>query len=312
VIARFAIAASILALAWPVCARAAETDIERRMRALIEAPPTLAPQFLGETKRGTTAKRIVTVAPSVTEMIFALGHGASVVGVSRYDEQPSEVRALPRVGGFLDPNVEAIVALKPDLVVGVPNAGNRPALERVAKLGVPVFVVPGNSLADVFHAARALAPVLGGEAPARAEKLLAQIERELASLARAVAEGKPPKVAFVYGWTPLVLAGPGSFADALLGVLNGKNVVTAGTAYPQYAVEKLIEDQPDVIIDASEAHTGAASPWMRFPSLAAVKSGRVHNLRLGDVLLPGPRIVRGMRLVAALLHPDRVESPRSP
>lgn len=274
-------------------------------RVLARAPSFL-PAFLGDPPRRPAGapKRIVTVAPSATELVVALGAASRIIGVSRFDELP-DVRSLPRVGGFLDPNLEVIVSMRPDLVIGVPNAGARPVLERLVELGVPVLVLPGNTFSDVFHASRALAPVLGPDAIARVEPLLAEIERDVRALSIAVHRDTTPRVAFVYGWRPLVLAGPGSFADTMLELLNAKNVVTSGSAYPQYALEKLLEDRPDVIIDASEMGDDrkGASPWARFETIPAVKNGRVHRVRAQDLLVPAPRIVAGLETLAALLHP---------
>lgn len=267
------------------------------------APPSMQPVFLETARPKGVPKKIVTVAPSVTELIFALGAGERIIGVSRYDDYPPSVKKLPQVGGFLDPNLEAIVALAPDLVAGVPNAGNKPILERIARLGTPVLVVPGNSLSDVVHAARALAPVLGGDAPARAEKMIASLEKELTDLSDRLKNKRPVKVAFVYGGSPLILAGPGSFADSLLVLVNAKNIAVEGGSYPQYSVEKLVELQPEVIIDASELHgMKAEAPWAHFDAIPAVKNKRVHQVPEGDLLRPGPRIAEGLRQLASLIH----------
>ncbi len=268
-------------------------------------PPSVETQWLSKA-RPKAIERIVTVAPSVTELIFALGAGRRVVGVSRYDDYPPAVAKLPKIGGFLDPNPEAIIALSPDLVIGVPNAGNRPALERIAELGVPVLVVPGNSFADVFHAIRGVGPVLGEDAAKRGKDLERDIIAALLQLSKKAARLPPVKVAVIYGWNPLVVAGPGSFADTIVAALNGRNVVgaAAGGAYPHWSAEQLVVAQPDVIIDASEVHGLAGpKPWARFSTIPAVKHGRVHAVELGGLFRPGPRIIGGMKLVFQLLHP---------
>jgi iron complex transport system substrate-binding protein len=274
------------------------------VKSALYAPPSFESVFLGDARVKGTPKRIVTVAPSVTETIFGLGAGERVIGVSRYDDFPLSVKSLAKVGGFLDPNLEAIVALAPDLVVGVPNAGNRPILERIAKLGTPVLIVPGNALSDLVHAARAIAPVLGGDAGDKAEKMIAEVERDLTVLAdRSRAAKKPPRVAFVYGASPLVLAGPGSFAHSILELANAKNVAIDGGAYPQYSLEKLVELGPEVIIDASELHESKASaPWAKMAAIPAVKNQRVYSVPLGDVLRPGPRIAEGFKIIVDLLY----------
>jgi iron complex transport system substrate-binding protein len=267
------------------------------------APPSVEPMFLSAA-RPKAIERIVTVAPSVTELVFALGLGDRVVGVSRFDDHPPAVKALPKVGGFLDPNVEAIVALSPDLVIGVPNAGNRPALERVAKLGVPVLVVPGNTFPDVFHAIRATSRALGTNAESAGRALEAEIQKELSGLASAVEARPRVNVVVIYGWNPLVVAGPGSFVDSIIAELNARNVVGTGGTYPHWSYEELVRAQPDVIIDASEVHgSGGGEPWARFDAIPAVKNRRAHQVDLGGLLRPGPRIIEGMRLLKRLLHP---------
>lgn len=271
-----------------------------------EEAPSFEARFLSDARPKKT-KRVVTVAPSVTELLFTLGVGERVVGVSRFDDHPPGVKALPKVGGFLDPNPEAILALSPDLVIGVPNAGNRPALERVAKLGVPVLIVPGNAFPDVFHAIREVAPIFGEEAVAKGRALEAQIIGELTRLARSVAAKERVKVAIVYGWNPLVMAGPGSFADTIIQALNAENVVRTGSDYPHWSSERLVESQPAVIIDATGPHRALAGhkPWARFTSIPAVEHDRVHQISLDVLLRPGPRLVEGMRLLRRLLHPER-------
>lgn len=276
-----------------------------------EAAPSFEARFLSKARPKRT-KRVVTVAPSVTELLFALGVGDRVVGVSRFDDYPPSVKALPKVGGFLDPNPEAILALDPDLVIGVPNAGNRPALERVAKLGVPVLIVPGNAFPDVFHAIREVAPIFGKSAVAKGRALESEIAGELTRLSRSVASREPVKVAIVYGWNPLVVAGPGSFADTILRALNAKNVVEGGSDYPHWSNERLVESQPEVIIDATGPHRLAGGkPWARFTTVPAVANDRVHRLSLDVLLRPGPRLVEGMRVLRRLLHPETELRSRS-
>jgi iron complex transport system substrate-binding protein len=265
-------------------------------------PPSVEAQWLSKA-RPKELGRLVTVAPSITELLFALGAGDRVIGVSRYDDHPESVKKLPKIGGFLDPNAEAILALHPDLVIGVPNAGNRPALQRVADLGVPVLVVPGNSFPDVFHAIRAVAPVLGPQAAQKGKDLERDIISELLRLSKRAKRLPPSKVAIIYGWNPLVVAGPGSFADTILAALNGNNVVTGGGPYPHWSPEQLVAAQPDVIIDASEVHGAGQQPWQRFSSIPAVKNKRVHPVELGGIFRPGPRIIEGMKLLDRLLHP---------
>ena len=267
----------------------------------VDDPPSVPPQWLSSARPKVIA-RVVTVAPSLTELLYGLGLYDRVVAVSRYDDYPAGVEKLPRVGGFLDPNVEAIVGLRPDLVLAVPNQGNRPALDRLARLGVPVYVVPGNTFADVFVAIRAVGALFPGEGAKAAVRLEAELVAELRRIEEARVGRSGPKVAVVYGYEPLILAGPGSFADTMLEVLGAQNLVQTGSAYPQYSAEALVRGAPEVILDATEAHGVGAAPWARFTDLPAVRAGRVHAVPLGSLLRPGPRLLEGLRLLERLLY----------
>jgi iron complex transport system substrate-binding protein len=268
-------------------------------------PPSVEPAYVGGRAPPSRPKRIVCLAPSATEIVFALGGGPRVVAVTRFDEDPPEVKALPKVGGFVDPAVEAVIGQRPELVLAVPNPGNRAALERIAELKVPVLLLPGASLADLAHAARAVAKALGGDAPLRAEQLLDGIRAGITEL-RAGDRAPPPRVLFVYGHDPLIVAGPGSFADTLLLALRATNVVTVKAAYPSYSMEQVMVDAPEIILDASTAHGEQARRyWSRWKGIPAIEHGRVYAVSGTDLLRPGPRILEGMRRLASLIAPPR-------
>jgi len=254
------------------------------------------------------AQRIVSLAPSATEMLFALGLGSRVVGVTRYCDRPPEAQKLPKVGGFSDPSLEAVLALKPDLVVAVPAEANKKVADRLVDLAVPVLVVPGTTMADVFVALTTLGRALN--VPDDAVKLSARIKGELDGIARAVAGRPAPRVLVVYDHRPLIVGGPGAFADEVLGLAGAQNVVARGTVpYPTLSLEVVAQLAPDVILDASmgaqeeKARAQAVHAFDRFPSIPAVKSGRIHVLPSGTLMRPGVAIADDVRLVARLLHP---------
>jgi iron complex transport system substrate-binding protein len=247
----------------------------------------------------------VTLAPSLTEWVFELGRGDRVVGVSRFDEHPPAVRALPRVGGFLDPSVEAIVALRPSLVLAAPAGGNRGALERLAALSIPVLVLPANRLEDVEWTLEALGPALGAEA--RAGALALGLRRRLEALRGRRRAGPAPRVAVVYGYQPLVVAGPTSLAGGLLVALGARNVVEGGSDYPRLSPEALRLAAPDVILDAAALHgLPGAPPWATWARVPAVRDRRVHPLPEAGLLVPGPRLAEGAEALADLLFPPPV------
>jgi len=254
-------------------------------------------RMLGQAPKGEV-RRVVTLTPSLTDVVLALGAGDRLVGVSRFDERP-EVTRLPRVGGFVDPSVEAVVALHPDLVLAEPGPGNRQAVERMAELGAPVLLLPLGTVSDVLAAERAAGKALGrvreGEALAR------ELEATRVRI-RERARGRPPvRVLLVYGFDPLVVAGPGGFADELLSDAGALNVAAdAASPYPVYSVERAIKSRPELILDA--AMTPAGRDRLReLPGLAEARWASIPGQAL---LHPGPALGRGLEQLFALVHPE--------
>ncbi len=241
--------------------------------------------------------RVVTLAPSLTDTVLALGAGDVLVGVSRFDERP-EVGALPRVGGFVDPSVEAVAALKPDLVLVQPGPGNRAPVEALAGLRISILALRLSSVEDVLAALRATAMALGRTR--RGEELAQGLEATRARV-RARARGlRPVRVLFAYGLEPLVVAGPGSFADELLSDAGGTNVAAdAGRAYPVWSVERALGARPDVVLDASEGAAGREA----LQSLPGLREARWVRLPSAALLHPGPALGQGLEELFLVLHP---------
>ena len=251
------------------------------------AEPPLArgePLWLGPRPPARPA-RVVSLAPSLTDTVVALGEGGRLVGVTRYDVSPA-VKSLPRVGGFLDPSPEAVLALRPDLVLWLADGGALPAVQRIAELGVPVLALPVVGVPDVLRAARVVAAALG--VPEAGERLAARMEGSIRA-AEAQAAGKPrPRALLVIGRDPLVVAGPGSYPAALLRIAGADNVVGGDRPWPVYSLEKAVADDPDVVVDA--AVNEPADALQRLSAIPAVRAGRVHRLPDDRVLRPGPEL----------------------
>ncbi|WP_255208064.1 ABC transporter substrate-binding protein [Myxococcus sp. AM009] len=243
-------------------------------------------------------RRVVTLAPSLSAMVLSLGAGSTLVGVSRFDEA-KDVAKLPRVGGFTDPSVEAVIALKPDLVLVQPGPGNQRPVEKMAELGVPVLLLPLHSVADVLAAMRAVGKALGREKAA--EAVVVGIEATRARIQEAAKKLPAPRVLFVYGFTPLVVAGPGSFADELLRDAGGVNVAAdAGSAYPVYSVERVVRARASVVVDAADVDVGKD----KLRALPGLSSARWVDLPSMALLQPGPSLGRGLEELFRLLHPE--------
>ena len=255
-------------------------------------------------------QRIISLAPSVTETIFALGLGDRLVGVSVYCDYPPEAAHIDRVGTFLTPNVEAIVAKRPDVIIAVPTPGNQGSVQALRRLGLQVVLVDPNTVAEIKESLVTIGRELGHEAAARA--LVARIDVHFAAVQARLDDAPARKVLMVVGQTPLVAVGGGTFQDELIQMAHGDNLArSAGSSWPRLSIEFAIAAAPEVIIDTSmgnEEQVGAAPAmdfWKAFPTIPAVHDGHVYGYKAYQVLRPGPRIGEAFEALARFIHPER-------
>jgi iron complex transport system substrate-binding protein len=258
--------------------------------------PRTEPLWLGPPAPARPA-RVISLAPSLTDTVIALGEVGRLVGVTRYDTSP-EVKALPRVGGFLDPSPEVVLGLRPDLVLWLADGGAFPAVRRIADLGVPVLALPVVGVPDVLRAARVIGAALGN--PAAGERLASEMDAAVRAAELAAAALPRRRVLLVIGRDPLVVAGPGSYPDALLRIAGGENVVTGGRPWPIYSLEKAVADDPDLVVDA--AVNEPADAIRRLSAIPAVKAGRVVRLPDDRVLRPGPQLPAALAQLQSALR----------
>ena len=248
-------------------------------------------------------RRVVSLAPSVTDLVVAMGLVDRLVGVTRFDDAP-EVARLQRVGGYLDPNAEAVVALRPDLAVWIDDDGGVAAVRKIADLGVPVMVLHVVGVRDVIAGARALGTALGEAAAG--ERVARELSESLAR-ARESRPGPRTRVLIVVGHDPLVVAGPGSFPDELLRLAGGENVVRDARPWSFYSVERAVADDPALVIDAG-VHEPPAT-LARLDAIPAVRRGAVRRLSDDSALRPGPRFARALAELARILPPAGAVAP---
>jgi iron complex transport system substrate-binding protein len=292
----------------------------RRAGARAVTAAILAAVVVGFTSRVSsqaTPARIVSTSPSITETLFALGLGDRVVGVSQYCRFPPEVQKLPKVGTFLQPDPERIVALLPDLVFVHRVTGD--LTKRLSAMHLRAVAVDEGTMASVFDAIRQIAEAAG--VPTRGERLVADIRLRLDHVAHAAAAGPRPSVLFVIGRRPgtladLVAVGPHAYLDALIGIAGGRNVLeTDGLPeYPHISMETVLRIDPDVIVDTVDMgdttserlarQTVNQRLWAAYPSLRAVKAKRVYADTTDALVVPGPRIVDAAEWLAALIRPQ--------
>ncbi|MGZ3407470.1 MAG: ABC transporter substrate-binding protein [Polyangia bacterium] len=248
------------------------------------------------------AHRIVSLAPSSTEILFALGAGDRLVGVDQYSDWPPAAARLPRVGSDLSPSVERILALKPDVVFVATSANSRELPLELERLGVRVVISQIDTLDDLWRDIAESGKAIGK--PAAATTLVDQLRARIAA-AHARVAALPPTKALVVVWAdPLTVVGGHSFVDEVIRAAGGANIAAdSAQPYPQYSVERMLARAPEVIVVGSHKGGPTLEPLLAHASLPAVKNGRVHSVD-GDLLFrPGPRLAEGVELLARLFHP---------
>lgn len=262
--------------------------------------------------RGGTPSRIVSLVPALTEMLFAIGAGPQVVGVSSYDTFPPEVQSRPRVGALLDPNVERILSLTPDLVA---IYGSQADLEQqLQRASIAVYDYRHAGLPDILTTLRDLGRVTGHVD--RADAVAADIERRLAAVRTRVGDARPVRTLLVFGREPGALrnvyaSGGRGFLHDMLTMAGGVNVFAdVARESVQATTEVILARAPDVILEVREGSERSdderrrmAADWARLSTVPAVKSGRVLIVSGDGLVVPGPRVAAAVERFADALHP---------
>jgi cobalamin transport system substrate-binding protein len=274
------------------------------------APVGAAVQVTDGTGRTLTLpalpRRIVSLVPGVTEMLYAIGAEDRLVGRTDFCDYPSAARSKPSVGGTVSPSLEVLVTLKPDLVVAT-SAGNSDETRRqLERLRVPLYLVDPHGLSDVFRTMTRLGALT--EREGRAAEVVAGLERRVRAVAVRVAALPRPRVLYVVWPEPLIVPGRGAAVTELIELAGGQSVSADGPeGYPRYSVEAAVARGPEVIILAR--HGAGTAPyarekWERFADLPAIRAGRLHAVD-GDLFHRfGPRVVDALEILARLLHPE--------
>jgi iron complex transport system substrate-binding protein len=258
-----------------------------------------------EVRLAAPPERIVSLVPSVTEILFAIGAADRLVGVTDYCDFPPAARAKPRVGGMVSPSLETIVALRPDLVIATTEGSREEVFTQLTRLGVPVYLVAAHRLADVEVVIRRLAELTGSRLAAT--RVLADLGRRIGAVREAVGSRPQRRVLYVVWPEPLVVPGHQTLVTELIGLAGGSNITAeAAHGYARVSLEAVAAGDPEVILLARHG-TGAGpadGAWRRLANVAAVRSGRIHAVDGNLTHRYGPRIVDGLETLARLIHPE--------
>jgi iron complex transport system substrate-binding protein len=251
--------------------------------------------------------RIVSLAPSITEMVYFLGLEGKLVGVTRFSSFPKEAQKKPKVGIYTGINIEKVVSLDPELVIATVDGNRREDVEMLEEIGIPVYVINPRTVSQILETLKRLGEVCG--VSEKSERLASSLNERVSRVERLVRNKRKPLVLLAVNMRPLMSVNSKTIHHNLIQLAGGRNMTgDQAITYPKLNIEEVIKRQPDVIIISSMEKGGryetARKEWYRYPTVPAVREGRVHLIDSDLIDRPAPRIVRGLEEMARLIHPE--------
>jgi iron complex transport system substrate-binding protein len=251
-------------------------------------------------------KRIVSLVPDITETLFALGLTNEIVGVTRFSDFPAAAKEKPEVGPYVDINVEAIINLRPDLILGTGDGNPLRQVKRLERMGFPVYLVYPRNFEEILTTIERIGEIVGKESDGK--RIVREMRLRLEHVFQRVAGRGKPKVFLQIGRGPMVTVAEGSFAHHLISLAGGENIAKdAPIPYPSYTLEEVILEAPEVIIISSmyvrsnPAHW--LNEWKKWKVLPAVRNNRLYTINSDLIDRPSPRIIEGLEEMARMIHP---------
>jgi iron complex transport system substrate-binding protein len=252
-------------------------------------------------------QRIVSLAPSITEILYFLSLGDRVVGVTKFSYYPPEAKLKPKVGSYIDLNVEKIISLAPDLVIGTAD-GNQPGIvDLLEQAGIPIFIVNPRNIHQAIDTVAIVGRLCG--IPKKANALSMQLSQRVDHIIDHTRSKRRPLVFLQINIRPIMTINKDTFLNDLIQLAGGRNMAeNEPITYPRISLEEVIRKKPEVIIISSMERGGrfeaARLEWLKWTSIPAVKDGRVYLIDSDLIDRPSPRIVEGLETMARFIHPE--------
>lgn len=252
-------------------------------------------------------QRVVSLAPSITEIVFSVNRGDRLVGVTEFSDYPEAAGRIASVGTYVYLDLEKIVSLNPDLCIAIKDGNPGAIVSRIEAIGIPVFAVNPRDLNSVIQAIHAIGNVLNADSAARAR--IEDMNSRLQRIGNLVSKTTiRPSVFFQIGVSPIVSAGADTFINELIERAGGRNVAAAMTGYPRFSKEEVLARMPEIMIVTSMARQKtfdqAVEQWRQWPDLPAVKHDRIYLVDSDVFDRPSPRLVDGLERLVRLIHPE--------
>jgi len=250
-------------------------------------------------------RRVISLAPSITEIVFALGQGELLKGVTLYSDFPPEARKIYKIGSYIHPDIEKIMALNPDLCIAIKEGNPKSAVDKLETLGIPVFAVDPTDLDTVIDATIKISKILNAK---EAGKVLASKMHSRIQKIKSLTSKKSlcPGVFFQIGVSPIVSAGTKTFINELIELAGGRNLAQGAVIYPRYSREQVLGLAPDIIIITSMAR-GAVfkkvkKEWESWPQIPAARNHQIFLVNSNLFDRPSPRLLDGLELLFEIIR----------
>jgi iron complex transport system substrate-binding protein len=308
--------AVLLAVFFASCAGAAENPTPSSAAPLTPAPLTLTDQLGRTVTIKTTPQRIVSMAPSNTEIVYALGLEDRLVAVTDFDDYPPQAKDKPSIGGFSTPNIEQIVAMAPDLVLAA-SIHEGTIIPKLEDRGLTVLALAPKTIDEVLAAITLVGKATGAEKEAAA--LTSEMQQRVDAITdktRDLPPGDIPEVFYVLWQDPLMTVGTNTLQDQLINLAGSRNIGRVVTDYADISLEDVVAANPEVIIAATSHGSGEDQTFTyvrdepRLRDTAAVRNGRLYAVDGNLTSRPGPRIVDGLEWLASFIHPELFGPPQ--
>jgi len=252
-------------------------------------------------------QRIVSLAPNITEILYVLGLGERLVGVTQFSSYPPEASLKPKVGSYINLNVEKIISLSPELVIGTVDGNNPGVVSLLEQAGIQVFIVNPRKVKQIIDTIASIGEVCGVNE--KADIVVGQLNRRVNHIIRSIASRERPLVFLQINVRPIMTVNRNTYHHDLIRLAGGRNMAEdEPITYPRISLEEVIRRKPDVIIVSSMERGGrfekARQAWLRWKSIPAVKNNRVHLIDSDLIDRPSPRIIDGLDAMVRIIHPE--------
>ncbi len=272
---------------------------------------SFADQITDETGRriniSSNPQRVVSLAPGITEILYALGLADKIAGVTSYCNWPPAARQKQQVGGFINPSIEQIVSLKPDLIIATADGNRQDTVQQLERIGLPVYVTNPSDTNGILKSISHIGEIT--DRKNAAATLVRQLQKRLSNIEVQIRHKSKPRVFFQIGLEPLITVGSKTLINEVIERAGGVNIASSDTArYPRYSPEGIMAGSPDIILFApmvnDKEFVAVKKFWQQFAGVPAVKNNKIYPINTDLVSRASPRIVDAIETMALIFHPE--------